>query len=117
MVRPRRSPIVRKDNCALYAAETIIEGRRPVGLMQFPFTIAIPAVRSGWAELNESVRAHRLCPLCDLPWICIGALVYLGKSCLLHHSPSSGTSFLDRGPELACHCPHCAHSRDHGQAA
>jgi len=99
------------------APEVIIGARRPVSLMRFPFTIAIPAVRSGWTGLKDSVQTHRLCPFCDLPWICIAALIYLGKSCLLHHPEPSSASFLDGEPELVCHCPHCAHSRHPGKAA
>lgn len=85
--------------------------------MRYLFAIAIPAARSGWAELTEEVREHHLCPFCDLPWLCVGALAYLGKSCLFHHARSRRASFLDREPEAQCNCPHCLHSSNPRRAA
>ncbi len=81
--------------------------------MRFSFGIAIPAVRSGWAGLKQGIHTQRICPFCDLPWICIAALSFLVRSFLLHHPQPPRASFLDGEPERVCHCPYCVRSPDH----
>ena len=85
--------------------------------MRFSFGIAIPAVRSGWVGLKEGIHAQRICPFCDLPWISIAALSFLGRSCLLHNPQPPPASFLDGEPERVCHCPYCVRFRNHRLAA
>ena len=91
--------------------------RRPSNFMRVPFSIAIPALRSGCTELKVGMDSRRICLFCDLPWICFEALAYLAKSCLLHHDRPQRRSFLDGEPPKVCDCPHCVHTRHHQQAA
>jgi len=87
--------------------------------MRLSFFIAIPAVRSWFAELRYRIRAGHVCPFCDLPMICFAAASYLGRSCFLHkfHVPRRESFLEGSAPEAPCNCPHCVQVRSQRRAA
>jgi hypothetical protein len=94
-----------------------MDPRRLIIPMRVSLSIALPAVRSCIAELKDGIQSRRICPFCDLPWLCLAAFAFLAKSCLLHRRQPSRRTFLDGDSSAACHCPHCVHTRHYQRAA
>ena len=94
-----------------------MDARRLIGPMRVSLSIAVPAVRSCIAELRDGIQSRRICPFCDLPWLCLAAFAYFAKSCILHRRQPPRRTFLDGEASAVCHCPHCVHTRHHPRAA